>query len=65
MRTKQAITAADFELGYAERSGITVEELRSYEQVVVRCDCDSPDCRGWASVSRSIAELDDLEVVLP
>lgn len=49
------ITADEFERGYAERSGMTVEQLRKL-RVVVRCYCDSELCEGWASVSPEAAE---------
>lgn len=47
--------AAEFERAYAERSGVTVEQLRGLGRVVVRCWCDEPGCDGWASVSAEAA----------
>lgn len=49
------MTADEFECGYAERSGLAVEELRALGRVVVRCRCGAPECEGWASVSREAA----------
>ena len=43
-------TADEFERTYAERSGITVEQLRSYGRIVQACDCGHETCQGWASV---------------
>jgi hypothetical protein len=52
MSADPTITADEFERHYAERSGLTVDELRVYGRVVVRCRCDDPKCEGWASVSK-------------
>lgn len=38
----------EFEKGYAERSGITVEDLHKHGQEAVPCDCGEESCRGWA-----------------
>lgn len=52
------ITAEEFERGYAERSGWTVERLRRY-RTVRRCDCGGESCEGWASLSpESAADWD-------
>jgi hypothetical protein len=54
------ITAEEFERRYAERSGLTVEELRALGRVVRPCDCEYEECEGWQSVSAEIAaEIDD------
>lgn len=55
MTGKPALNAEEFERAYAERSGITVEELRALGRVVVRCRCGEPGCKGWASVSTEAA----------
>lgn len=53
------ITAEEFERAYAERSGITVEQLRELGRVVRPCHCDYEECEGWQSVSKeAAAELD-------
>lgn len=41
------LTAAEFEAGYAARSGVTVAELHRCGLYPERCDCGAPDCRGW------------------
>lgn len=46
------ITAEQFEREYAERCGVSVEELRSWGRVVAPCECDYEGCEGWASVSK-------------
>ena len=46
----------EFERQYAERSGITTEELRNLGRVVVKCECDYEGCEGWASLAKEIAE---------
>jgi hypothetical protein len=42
------MTSEEFEAGYAERSGFSVEQLRSSGLYVERCDCGDPICEGWA-----------------
>jgi hypothetical protein len=54
----EAMTAEDFERGYAERSGISLEELRRYRKPVP-CNCGEAICEGWAMLPIDIAE--DLE----
>jgi len=44
------MTADEFERRYAERSGITVAQLRALGRVVRPCDCGAEDCEGWQSV---------------
>lgn len=64
------ITADEFERGYAERSGISVERLRAIGRVVRPCSCEADDCEGWQSVSFETAadidahERDRVRVVL-
>lgn len=53
--TEPTITAEEFERAYAERSGMTVEKLRSLGRVVVRCRCGELGCKGWASVPQEMA----------
>jgi hypothetical protein len=48
------VTADDFERAYAERSGISVEELRRY-RTVRPCDCEEEGCDGWQSISHERA----------
>lgn len=55
MSLTPAITRDEFERAYAERSGMTVEQLRELGRVVVRCWCHEPECDGWASVSAEAA----------
>lgn len=41
------MTRDEFERGYAERSGFTLEELRASGFVVRPCSCEEPGCKGW------------------
>lgn len=53
-------TAGEFERQYAERSQMTVEQLRDLGRVVRPCDCGEEGCEGWQSVSQEHAdEIDD------
>jgi hypothetical protein len=45
------MTAAEFANGYARRSGVTVEWLRSHGQAPMPCDCGETGCRGWQMVT--------------
>ena len=40
----------EFEQGYAERSGVTVDYLHSMGQYAEPCDCGDVTCAGWAMV---------------
>ena len=48
----QIAGALRFEQAYAERSGITVEQLRSTGRIVVPCKCGEESCEGWQSVNK-------------
>jgi len=37
----------EFEKGYAERSGVTVEWLHARNRFGVPCDCGWDNCKGW------------------
>lgn len=37
----------EFERRYAERSGITRNELRNLGRVAIPCDCNKEACAGW------------------
>ena len=50
MATATSISRDDFERAYAERSGLTVEQLRTF-RTVRPCACDYDKCEGWQSVS--------------
>lgn len=54
---KPKMSAREFEVYYANNSGITVQRLRELGRVVVRCTCGEDDCQGWISLSRDIAEF--------
>lgn len=43
---------SEFIKEYCGRSGLTEERLNSLGQFAVACDCNVPDCKGWAMVSR-------------
>lgn len=51
------LTGEEFERQYAERSAMTVEQLREW-RIVVRCDCDYEGCQGWAMVPTMLARED-------
>lgn len=46
-------TPEDFERDYAERSGMSVAELRAAGQIVLPCDCGEKECLGWQMVSET------------
>ena len=41
------MTAQEFALAYAERSGVTVDWLREHGREVRPCDCGEDGCEGW------------------
>lgn len=41
------MTKDEFEKGYAERSGVTVDWLHDHGQFGAPCDCGESGCRGW------------------
>jgi hypothetical protein len=45
------MTAEEFERQYAERSGITVEQLRALGRIVAPCHCAAEICEGWQSTT--------------
>ena len=49
------MTKEEFERGYAERSGMTVERLHQLGQAAVPCDCDYEACEGWGMVDSTSA----------
>ena len=46
------MTKEEFEQGYAEASGVTVEWLQRMGQEAHPCDCDYHGCKGWKMVSK-------------
>lgn len=44
------MTRDEFEQGYAERSGCTVEWLHLHDRWAVPCDCGEAGCEGWQMV---------------
>lgn len=44
------MTKEEFEKGYCERSGITIEFYNKYK-VTLPCACGEEDCEGWAAMS--------------
>jgi hypothetical protein len=50
-RQLMGITAEEFERQYAERSGITVEQLRELGRIVAPCHCGDKECEGWQSTT--------------
>jgi hypothetical protein len=49
------MTAREFEKAYAQRSGITVTELRAMHRVVRPCNCGADACEGWQSLNVAYA----------
>ncbi|HKZ77718.1 MAG TPA: hypothetical protein VJ124_05290 [Pyrinomonadaceae bacterium] len=45
------MTRKEFEQGYAERSGVTVEWLHEQNQHAIPCDCGDDLCKGWQMVN--------------
>ena len=45
------ISAEEFEVQYAERSGLTVEQLRELGRIVAPCHCGHEMCEGWQSTT--------------
>ncbi len=41
------MTDDEFEAGYAERSGVTVEWLHQQGRYAEPCDCGDSECNGW------------------
>ncbi len=50
MIAKNKITKEEFEYGYAQRSGLTVDELHTLGLRAEPCDCGADNCRGWKMV---------------
>jgi hypothetical protein len=48
---RASITADEFESQYAERSRISVEQLRASGRVFRPCQCGEEDCEGWRSTT--------------
>ena len=42
------MTCDEFEALYAQRSGVTVEQLHAWGRFAEPCDCGNPICEGWA-----------------
>jgi hypothetical protein len=55
------MTAEEFEAGYAERSGLTVDALRRLGFVVRPCSCGETGCHGWQTMTTERAEAYDRE----
>ena len=47
----RAMTKEEFERGYAERGGISLEQLHAWGRGAVPCDCGAPECAGWQMVN--------------
>lgn len=52
------MTKDEFEEGYAQRSGHTLDRLHELGMYAELCDCGEEDCQGWQmkSDSRKVAE---------
>lgn len=55
-----ASTLDEFEKGYAERSGLTVERLHELGLHAEPCDCGADKCHGWQMVSQGEREMREL-----
>lgn len=49
------MTADEFERDYAQRSGLTVEQLREFGRCVRPCRCGESQCPGWQNISEELA----------
>ena len=58
IQAKSVWGAGGFERRYAERSGLTVQQLRELGRVVRPCRCGDESCDGFMSVSR-LSALDE------
>ena len=45
------LTKEQFFRGYAERSGLTVDELKKLGGVAEKCDCGIHGCHGWQMIT--------------
>lgn len=43
----EATTRDEFEQSYAERSGLTIDELHGMDLYAVPCNCGEDGCKGW------------------
>ena len=50
------MTREEFEASYAERSNLTVEQLRALGMRPYPCGCDAPNCAGWQMLTKDGAE---------
>lgn len=41
------MTAEQYFQRYADRAGLTVEQLKAAHFTVIPCPCDEPTCEGW------------------
>jgi hypothetical protein len=66
------MTREEFENGYAERSGVTVEWLKEHGREARPCDCGEEGCEGWQmahireaqwAADQGIATPQELEVL--
>lgn len=68
MRAKRgALTAAEFEAAYCERSGISIDKLHELGLFGHPCDCLWEHCEGWQITSRERLEEERrfVEAMLP
>lgn len=42
------MTSEEFEAGYAQRSGMSVQQLHLWGRYPEPCDCGEAGCEGWA-----------------
>jgi len=60
------MTKEAFEAAYAQRSGITVDELHALGRYAVSCGCGDEACHGWQMVRKSYYLHDEaLKIKLP
>lgn len=51
-RAIQEQSKAEFERGYAERSGLTLEQLLALGGQAIPCSCEADNCCGWEMTFR-------------
>jgi hypothetical protein len=45
------MTKEEFEKGYADQSGVSLESLKEYGLFAYPCDCGEFGCKGWQMMS--------------
>lgn len=66
-RMEAEITRQEFEVGYARRSGLTLDSLYSLGLAGAPCDCGEEGCEGWQMIHVSELRwtMENIENPLP